>query len=225
MKATEKQFAKELRAKGWPLNKIQRKLGVSKSSISVWVRKVELTEHQKEKIHKGRFTRAVIERTRQTRLRNEDARRQTIINVAKEDLQKISSRELFLIGISLYWGEGGKTGGIVRFSNSDPKMIRVMMRFFRILCGVSEKKFRGYIHIHPHLDHIEARKYWSQISGIPENQFYKTYRIPSKASKQKKDSLPFGTFNIYICNKELLLKLTGWTEKVYELATSSNNTL
>lgn len=225
MKAKEKLLAKKLRAKGWPINKIYHKLGVSKASVSVWVRNIELTNLQKEKIDRGRFSREVIERTRLTRLRNENARRQIIIDSAKAHIKNISANELFLIGIALYWGEGGKTGGVVRFSNSDPRMIQIMMRFFRDICSVPEEKFRGYLHIHPHLNYKNAERYWSKISQIPLEHFYKTYRIPSKASKHKKDSLPHGTFDIYISTKELLLKLRGWTEKIHELALSNSNML
>lgn len=225
MKEREKLLARKLRAKGWPLNKIYRKLGVSKGTVSVWVRNIQLTKLQKEKIYKGRFSREVIERTRLTRLHNENARRQMIIDTAKNDIGNLSSRDLFLVGISLYWGEGGKTGGSVRFSNSDPMLIQLIMKFLKQVCGVRKEKFRGYIHIHPHLNHKKAEKYWSEISNIPLRQFYKTYRIPNKASKQKKDSLPNGTFDVYVNNRELLLKLQGWTEKIHELAFQDNNVL
>jgi len=225
MKAKEKLLAKKLRAKGWPINKIYRELGVSKAAVSVWVRNIELTNVQKEKIHRGRFSREVIERARRTRLRNENARRQVIIDTAKEDIKNLSQKDLFLVGISLYWGEGGKTGGVVRFSNSDPRLIQLMMKFLKEKCGVPRGKFRAHLHIHPHLDYKNAERYWAMVSGISLQQFYKTYRIPSKASKQKKDSLPNGTFDIYVCNKELLLKLQGWTERIHELAFPTNNML
>ena len=58
----------------------------------------------------------------------------------------------------LYWAEGGKTRkGMVRFSNSDPEMIKIMMAFFRKVCNAPKEKFRGYIHIHPHLNHKKQK--------------------------------------------------------------------
>ena len=88
------------------------------------------------------------------------------------------------------------------------------MKFFREICKVPKSKFRGYIHIHPHLDKKIAENFWSRISGIPLNQFYKTYQKPNKSSKNKKDTLPFGTFDIYICDTKLRLKIMGWIEGV-----------
>ena len=93
-----------------------------------------------------------------------------------------------------------------------------MMIFFRRVCKIPESKFRGYIHLHPHLSQERAENYWSKVAGIPLSQFFKTYNKPNKSSQNKKDSLPFGTFDIYICDTELFLKLKGWREKVYELA-------
>ncbi len=115
----------------------------------------------------------------------------------------------------LYWAEGGKTQRLVRFSNADPEMIKIMMTFFRKICLVPEVKFRGYIHIHPHLKHEEAEKYWSAVSKIPLEQFFKTYRKPNKSSQNKKDSLIYGTFDIYVLDTELFLKITGWAKGIF----------
>jgi len=97
-----------------------------------------------------------------------------------------------------------------------------MMHFFKETCKVPKKKFRGHIFLHPHLNTKKAEKYWHNISGIPLNQFYKTSKQQSRASKGKRDTLPFGTFCIQICNTELFLKIKGWIEKLYELGTKIN---
>jgi hypothetical protein len=90
-----------------------------------------------------------------------------------------------------------------------------MMAFFRRVCNVPESKFRGYIHIHPHLDHIKAEEYWSSVSRIPITQFYKTYRKPNKSSQGKRNSLPFGVFDIYIMDINLFLNITGWARGIF----------
>jgi len=119
------------------------------------------------------------------------------------------------MGTMLYWAEGGKTQRMVRFSNGDPEMIKIMMAFFRRVCNVPEEKFRGYIHIHPHLEHTSAETYWSSITGIPLSQFFKTYRKPNKSSQNKKDSLPNGVLDIYVLDTSLFLKITGWARGVF----------
>ncbi|MBU2575667.1 hypothetical protein KKF64_01070 [Patescibacteria group bacterium] len=218
MKSKEKSTARKLRELGWSINEIYTKLGVSKSSVSIWVRDIELTKKQKATLSTKGHTKEAIEKRRKTRLTRENARRQKIIDSAKIDIKQISKKELFLIGISLYWGEGSKTRrGIVEFSNSDPLLIEIMMKFFKENCEVPPKKFRGHVYLHTHLDPIKAEKYWSKISRISTKQFFKTSQQHNKASKNKKDSLPYGTFSIYVCNTKLFLKIKGWMESMYNV--------
>jgi len=218
MKLKERKIARKLRKQGYSIKEICKKAGLAKSSVSIWVRDIKLTLKQKQNLSEKGIKKEVIEKRRNTRLIKENARRQIIIDKAKKEINKLLERELKLMGIALYWAEGSKTRrGTVQFSNSDPKLVQIMMRFFRKICRVPRRKFRGHIFLHPHLSDKKAKEYWHNISGIPLNQFYKTSKQQSRASKGKKDTLPFGTFCIQICNTELFLKIKGWMERVYEL--------
>lgn len=213
MKSDEKKLAIDLRKNGFSINEITKKLCVSKSSVSIWVRDVELTKFQKQNLYNKGHSREAVEKRRASRLKNEYARREVIVQRAKSEINRISKNELFLIGIGLYWAEGSKTRrGIVEFANSDPKLISVMMAFFTDICMVQKGRFRGHIHLHPHLDHKKAENYWHKVSGISLDKFFKTTQQHNKASKGKRDSLPYGTFSIYICDTELFLKIKGWID-------------
>ncbi len=215
MKKEERLIARKLRAEGYSLQDIVTTLKVSKSSVSIWVRDVELSEIQKVKLAQKGFQRQAIELRRHNRLRNELQKREKIITEAQGAIQKVSDKELWLMGVMLYWAEGGKTQRMVRFSNGDPEMIKIMIAFFRRVCDVPESKLHGYIHIHPHLDAKKAEDYWSAISGIPLTQFYKTYNKINKSSQGKKDTLPYGVFDIYIMDVKLFLKITGWARGIF----------
>lgn len=211
MKLKEKELSIKLRKQGYSLNEICKKTGFAKGSVSVWVRAIILTPKQTKSLSKKGVKKEVVERRRATRLMNETEKRSIAMKIAGRDVGKISKRELFLMGSALYWAEGRKArGGVVAFSNGDPRTIRLMMRFFKDICRVEDDKFRGHIHIHPHLNSKNAEKYWSEVSKIPLKHFYKTYRKQNKSSHGKKDSLPYGTFDIYICNTELFLRIQGW---------------
>jgi hypothetical protein len=191
--------------------------GFSKASVSVWVRDIILTETQKNKIsERGRSVRS-IEKRRVSRLFNEKQKKRVIIDEAQEKISNISLEDLRLVGTSLYLGEGRKTGGSVSVANSDPDIIKIMMRFFREICNVPEYKFRVHIHAFSHSNIRKTEKYWSEITGIPRRQFYKTYVKPSSASLQKRNTLPFGTVDVCICNTRLLLTILGWIEKMKKL--------
>src|SRR3989344_4630397 len=221
MKLLEKEKARVLRKKGHSINQIVKEMKFSKASVSLWVRDIVLTKQQKKMLsERGRSTESV-EKRRINRLFNENARRQKIIDEAKKDFYDISLEQLKLIGVILYLGEGAKTPrGMARLSNSDPLIIKIMMRFFREICDVPEHKFRGHIHTFAHVDINKTEMYWSKITGIPRGQFFKTYIKPSSASLQKRNTLPFGTFDVCICDTKLFLTIKGWIEKVKELAVS-----
>lgn len=219
MKRAERDKARELRSKGLSLNEIVRELGVSKASVSIWVRDVALSKTQRSKLTSRGFSVDAIEKRRINRIENTRLRHNAVIDLAKKDIAQITKKDLFLIGIALYWGEGNKSSkGAAGLANSDPLLIQMMMRFFREICGVPEAKFRGHIHTFSHLNVNSAESYWSKVSGIPKSQFYKTYSKPSIASKGKKDSLPYGTFQIYVCDTNIFLRIKGWIERLAELS-------
>lgn len=217
MKKKEKDLAHIMRKEGKSIGNIAQKIGVSKSSVSLWVRDVVLTEKQRKTLNSNGFSVDAIEKRRISRIENTKKHHNKIFNLAKKDVNNLSQRDLWLIGTALYWGEGGKTvKSLVRLSNSDPIVIQIMMRFFKEVCSVPSAKFRGHVHTFSHLNTQIAEKYWSRISGIPQKRFFKTYAKPSKASLHKKDSLPYGTFQIYVCDTELFLTIMGWIEGVHE---------
>ncbi len=218
MKIAEKIKAIKLREEGKSIKQIAKEIGVSKASVSVWVRKVVLNTEQKNVLKSNEHSKVVVEKRRMSRLKNEENKRALVMKNSGEDIISLSKTDLKNIGISLYWAEGRKRGGrFISFSNSDPKMIKIMMRFFREICSVDEKRFRGHIHTYSHLNAKTAEKYWSEVSGIPLQQFYKTYCKPSVSSKGKMDSLPHGTFSIDVCDTVLFLRIMGWIEKVSSL--------
>lgn len=218
MKLIEKEIARTLRRQGKSINQIVKEAGLVKASVSFWVRDIVLTDRQKKQLSlRGRSVES-IEKRRVNRLANEKAKKQIIIDEAKKDYTSISLEELKLIGIILYLGEGAKKNkGSVALANSDPLVIQMMARFLREVCGVPEHKLRGHIHTFAHADIEKTEKYWSKITGIPRKQFYKTYAKPSSASLQKRQTLPFGTFDISVNDIKLLLTVLGWIEKVKEL--------
>ncbi len=214
MKQDKKQKARELRAYGYSLNEIAKNLNVSKSSASIWVRNVALTKDQEKTLSRRTAKLSVVEKRRATRLARKIASQENLLNQSQKQIKKVTQNELRLIGSVLYWTGGGKTQkGLVRFSNSDPETVKLMMAFFRSVCEVPEYKFRGHIYTQPHINPRNAEKYWSEISGIPLKQFFK----PSvkKATKSKKGWLSYGSFEIYICNVELFLKIQGWVKGIF----------
>jgi hypothetical protein len=206
----------KLREQGESIKSIANQIKAAQSSVSIWVRDVKLTNEQKTKLKNNTHTQNVIDARRQSRLKNGANARQIIIDQAYSEIESISKKELLLIGVSLYWAEGGKTQRSVRFSNGDPRMIKLMIRFFTELCGVDHGKLRAHIHVHESLDVKGAERYWQNITGINASKFYKTYNKPNKSSKGTRNSLPYGVCDIYVGDYKLFLKIEGWTKAIYD---------
>jgi hypothetical protein len=118
---------------------------------------------------------------------------------------------LKIVGTALYWAEGyNASRNSIIFANTDPRMIKLMMLFFRKICKVPESKFRGKVFIHPHLNVKAAQSYWSKISGIPLRQFNKPLLAISRSSQHKRDTLPLGTFSILIGDVYTCSRIKGW---------------
>ena len=224
MKAKERKFARKLRRTGWSVRAIAQRTGCSKSSISTWVQDIPLTSQQiaQLKSNQDRGRAKAANHPNSPKQVWSKIRSDIMQSAAKEISSTLSPYALKIVGTMLYWAEGYKLGNnIVNFSNSDPTLICLMMCYFRNVCKVPESKFRGAIHIHPHLNKEVALRYWSKISGIPLEQFHKVQTGVSRASKGKRDTLPLGTFNIVISDTRLKSRIKGWINGSKKWADSS----
>ncbi len=202
-----------LRRKGLSVKHIAHQLGASQGSVSTWVRGVVLTPKQKLRLKNYTHSPKVVEKRRQSRLRNELLKKSTSIEESAVSVEKMDLATLKVLGIGLYWGEGSKsTKGMARISNSDPAIISIMMRFFREVCAVKDDRFKGHIHIHSAVAAKQAEKYWSEVTKVPLSQFFKTYIIKSKSSQNIRKTLQYGTLDIGVGDTKLLLKILGWIE-------------
>lgn len=108
----------------------------------------------------------------------------------------------------------------VSFTNSDPEMIKVFLRFLREICEVPESKIQAHLRIYKHLSEAEVIKYWKEITSINQNNFKKSYCGISKSSQNKKpyNRLQYGTIQIRVNDTNLFHKITGWIEGIKENA-------
>ena len=172
-KQEEQARARELRAEAWTLADIAAELGVSKSSVSLWVREVEFEPQPR--------------RTARRRGPNKLQRRKAaqIEQLRLEGLNRLSdlNEQAFLAaGAALYAGEGSKTDGDVVFANSDPRMVLFFCAWLRRFFTIDESRLRARVYLHEGLDLSEAIEFWSAITQIPTSQFGKAYRAAADSS-------------------------------------------
>jgi hypothetical protein len=110
-KVKQQEKARVLRAQNRTLADIAQILGVSKSSVPLWVRDVPSSPTLRLRGPHRRPHPA------------HEAKLGQIEELNREGLERIgvfSDEAFFVAGVALYAGEGSKTDGEVRFSNSDP---------------------------------------------------------------------------------------------------------
>ncbi|MFA6427222.1 MAG: hypothetical protein WCW16_02110 [Candidatus Magasanikbacteria bacterium] len=218
---TDKSIAIQLRKRGRSYTEISRATSVPKSTLSFWLSDIVLSHSAQEKIQKkGRqkSVRALIRRNKDQTTHAKQKAQQIREYFAKQ-IGKISQRDLFMMGIALYWGEGYKKGAegslwkCVDFTNSDPDMIRMMMRFFREICHVKEKDFRIQLAVHSQKQRKKALEYWQKIIGVPATQFIATSIVRSSASRGKqKRYLTNGTVHVRVYRVDLFHTIIGFID-------------
>lgn len=172
--------AKQLRRKGMSIKNIASKLHVSKNSVSFWLKDIILTVEQLKKIKQSQVKGSEIGRIKSI-LIHKEKRRALMEKYRIEGASEISSlnkRELFLVGLALYWAEGTKSFRDRRaeFCNSDPRMIKLLILWFKKCLDVKSEDLKcvvGINQIHQSREKT-VTEYWSKLTGIPLDQFRKT---------------------------------------------------
>ena len=211
-----KKEAIALRKNGESYNNIKKILGLkSKGTLSQWFKDIKLPKKSLKLLAKNNelaHKRGLFNANKKRRIRI-DAENKKAFEYGRDCIQSISEKELLLIGAVLYWGEGSKSersSVSLNFSNSDPLMVSVYMRFIREILKVPESRIRAGIHIYPSISADEARKFWSKTTKLPENRFYIITQV-SRASQNKRpfNILPYGTVAIKINNRKQFYKVKG----------------
>ncbi len=120
--------------------------------------------------------------------------------------------ELKITGIMLYWGEGAKTNGSVRLANSNPEIIKIFLLFLRKICGVDEKRIKAIVHKYPDQDENFLLDFWTKITAIPKERFYRSHLLAGKKGTYKHKSR-YGTITISYCDVKLLRLILYWIDE------------
>ncbi len=209
-KTDEREKARTLRKQGKSVKEIAQEIGVAKSSVSTWVRDIELTKEQVEAlgnrrpqfgdIHKG--SKAVKAKYKELRLQYQ-----------KEGRQKARERDLLHSqGCMLYWGEGSKARDEVQLANSDPDLLRLFLKFLRESLQVPEEKIVMVIHCYLDngLSSEEITEYWLKTLDLkPINIRKAIINLQPSSSQQKGRKLPYGTCHIRVYSTQHIQHIYG----------------
>lgn len=197
-KANRKLLARNLRTEGLSYKEIANKIGVSKSVVGHWVRDIDLSGSQ-------------IERLKENEKRNRElfgkinkeikrSKRKNIVEIEQE-IQKnviLYHNSLALVGAALYWAEGSKKG--FSFSNTDPVMVKLFILWCKNILGtkLSDIKCSISVYLNNKFSYQEIEDYWKELTEIPRENFRKPQinNIPKSSKQTKKNILVYGTIKL-----------------------------
>ncbi|MCQ4042227.1 hypothetical protein ACFOSC_24375 [Streptantibioticus rubrisoli] len=164
--------ARELRLAGKTYDEIVAELGVSKSSVSLWVRDLPKPQPSPERMRRMREARWEPHRRKMAFLREQTKA------AAVAETRQMTDRDLFIAGVALYWSEGCKSKPhslreTVIFCNQDPGVIRVFLAWLALL-GVEPDRIQYRVMIHETADVAGAEGYWADLVGVDVSALQRT---------------------------------------------------
>ena len=208
-----KQKAIDLRKQGYSYNYILKHVSVAKSTLSDWLHDIPFTPNQYtlDTIGKAHIASGVYKH--QIKVKSlEKAELQ-----ARKDILNLSDRDIMMLGLGLYIGEGGKTDGLIRIINSDPKVIKLAIKWFKFSFGIKTENIKVRLFLYPDNIEKDCIEYWSKQIGVPDSQFFKpTIDIRTNKKMSNKRKLPFGTAHMSINGSGVYLHrlIMAWINRV-----------
>ncbi|MGH3084036.1 MAG: hypothetical protein ACRDNP_08245 [Gaiellaceae bacterium] len=185
MKTEERIEARRIRCEeGESIKRIARRLNASVSSVSLWVRDIELSAEQRaalrNKVSGGWSANAIAAR-----------RRRSESQAAGRRLAQRNDT-LFVAGCMLFWAEGSRARNAAIFTNSDPAMVSYFARFLRECFAVP--------------DDVLAGRYGSTSISV-EQSIVNVYSKHSQ--KKRRNKLPYGTCRLVVCDTAIVQSIYG----------------
>lgn len=198
----DKEKAIKLRRQGLSYSQIKGRMGLSKSTLSVWLKDYPLSDDQIKKLRD--FNPRRIERCRNTKAKKVEERLEKVYRNVSRDISKLSKRDLFIAGIFLYWGEGAKSeNSTTALSNTNPAILRFFLKWLKLF-NIDNEKLYITLQLYSDMDIKKEIKFWSKELKLPEYSFKKPYVKTSTLSGiTYKRGFGHGTCNIRIFNRDL----------------------
>ncbi len=211
--------AEKMRDSGYSYNMIDAELNVAKSTLSNWFKDRPFIPNPQviKRIQYGPIRSAEKSHNKKVQEIEE------LKEVGAKEIGCLDKRGLWLLGLGLYIGEGTKTYENTRIINSDPNVIKLSLRWFKEICGLSNNNITVTLHLYPDNNRKKSIKFWQQVTSLPLKNFRKI-QIDTRNNKSilKRHKLPFGTAHLnIICGENhnhgvrLHRRIMGWISGIY----------
>ena len=212
--------ARALREQGFDYNQIAAELGVSKSSVSLWVRDLPRPAGLSYE-ECCRRSAAGVRRYWAAERPVREAEREAVRAAATAQIGGLNDREVLIAGAIAYWCEGGKNkpgrrDDRVNFINSDPALIKFFLRFLDV-AGIGRERLIFRVYIHESADLAASQRFWLDVTQARPDQFRRPVlkrHNPRTVRKNTGDDY-HGCLRIDVLRgRDLYRKIEGWAAAV-----------
>ena len=205
---SDKKRAVELRRKGFSYSEIKKFLFIPKSTLSYWLKKIKLSEPQLRRLKRKR-SEAGKAGSKFKKLKTLETI-EKIQRVSAAEIQKISKRELWLMGVVLYWRDRNKNDlrKGVRFTSSNPSLIKLFLKWLREIGQLKREEIQFDIFLSKRKKSMNrVIDYWSGITGFSKDNFPRIYFQSGKTE--------FGLLRVRVKASSMLARqISGWINGV-----------
>ena len=203
-----------LRKKGLSYGEIRRQIPVVKSTLSLWLKSIPLTEEHRARLYTKKIE--VLSRGAQSQKERRKREVDAILTSARAEITTPISFDAFrLFGAALYWAEGSK-GKSFEMTNSDPSMILLMVNWLERIFGITADTVKARLNIYPQQNESDVKRFWSELTGIPLQNFGKSFVKPISKG-YKKNNLYYGTIKLYVPRgTDMRYRVNGWIQKILQ---------
>lgn len=205
-----------LRQNGYTYNEIQDELGIEipKSTLSSICKNIEMTKTYHNKIE-SLNAHNLKEARKKALAVNKHKRDKYLSEITDRTSKLVKNLDISTLKIALamlYWGEGAKWKGHsgLMLGSSDPLIITTYINLLKQCYSIDVTRLRCRISHRHDQDINQLTKYWSNLTNIPLDNFYKTKPDPRTKGKKTR-STDYQGVCVIVC--------TGSTEIQLELQT------
>lgn len=203
-----------LRKRGKSYGEIKQEIPVAKSTLSTWLKSVPLAQKHRKRLYTKRIRALNLGPQSQRERRSREV--SEIIKKAKGEGLFLKTKESYaLFGAALYWAEGSKSNGFA-ITNSDPCLIVFTVQWLRSILGILPERLTLTLNLYPQQDEVKLKKFWSEITGVPLQNFRKSFVKPPN-KHYKKNTLYYGTCKLRVSKgTDLRYRIFGWIQGFLE---------
>ncbi len=171
-----KEDAVALRKKGASITRIEKELGIPRSTLSGWLKGVILTKKQRETLGRNRYHALIKARKAAVLWHNQQKqeRLRKAENDAGKVLDRINSKDKDILELALailYLGEGFKRSVETAIGSSDPLTLKFFLTILSRVYNIDISKIRCELYLRADQSPRRIIRFWAKELGLPLTSF------------------------------------------------------